>query len=77
GTSVLMFGGGMKRGFVYGKTANERPLIAVENPVQIRDLHATILKALGISPKTGFEVEGRPFYVTKDGLGEPVNDLFA
>ncbi len=32
GTSVVMFGGGMKRGFVYGKTADERPLIAVENP---------------------------------------------
>ena len=32
GTSVVMFGGGMKRGFLYGKTAEERPLVAVENP---------------------------------------------
>ena len=77
GTSVVMFGGGMKRGFVYGKTADERPLIAVENPVSIEDLHATIMTAMGISPKTGFDLEGRPFYVTKDAKGEAVRDLFA
>ena len=32
GTSVAMFGGGVKKGFVYGKTADERPLMAIENP---------------------------------------------
>lgn len=76
GTSVVMFGGGMKSGFVYGKTADERPLIAVENPVSIEDLHATIMTAMGISPKTGFDIEGRPFYVTKDAKGQAVRDLF-
>ena len=77
GTSVVMFGGGMKKGFVYGKTADERPLVAVENPVSIPDLHATMMTAMGVSPKTGYDVEGRPFYVTKDGLGKPVTDLFS
>ncbi len=77
GTSVVMFGGGMKRGFVYGRTADERPLIAVENPVPIEDLHATIMTAMGISPQTGFDIEGRPFYVTKDGKGKAVSELFA
>jgi len=77
GTSVAMFGGGMKRGFVYGKTADERPLVAVENPVTIMDLHATIYRAMGISPKTAFDVERRPFYITEDGHGKPVMDLFA
>jgi len=77
GTSVVMFGGGMKKGFVYGRTADERPLLAVENPVSIRDLHATIMEAMGISPKTEFTVEGRPFYVTEDGLGQPVREVFA
>lgn len=77
GTSVVMFGGGMKRGFVYGKTAEERPLIAVENPVSIADLHATIMTAMGISPQTGFDIEGRPFYVTQDGLGKAVQEVFA
>ena len=77
GTSVLMFGGGVKRGFRYGKTADERPCIAIENPVTITDLHATIFKAMGISPKTAFEVEKRPFYVTADGKGRPVTEVFA
>lgn len=77
GTSVVMFGGGMKKGFLYGRTADERPLVAVENPVTIMDLHATIMTAMGISPKTGFDIEGRPFYVTEDAKGKPVRDLFA
>lgn len=77
GTSVAMFGGGVKKGFLYGKTADERPLLAVENPVSIENLHATILTAMGISPKTSFDVEKRPFYVTKDGTGVPVMDVFA
>jgi hypothetical protein len=77
GSSVLMFGGGMKRGFVYGETANERPLEAIKNPVTVSDLHATIMTAMGISPKTEFTVEGRPFYVTEDGVGKPVGELFA
>ncbi len=77
GTSVVMFGGGMKKGFLYGKTADERPLVAIENPVSIMDLHATIMTAMGISPRTGFDIEGRPFYVTQDGNGEAVMDLFA
>lgn len=77
GTNVVMFGGGMKRGFVYGKTADQRPLIAVENPVSIADLHATIMTAMGISPHAGFDIEGRPFYVTQDGKGQAVKELFA
>lgn len=77
GTSVLMFGGGMKKGHLYGKTADERPLVAVENPVTVMDLHATIMTAMGISPKTVFDIEGRPFYVTQDGKGRPVRDVFA
>lgn len=77
GTSVAMFGGGVKKGFLYGKTADERPLLAVENPVSVEDLHATIFTAMGISPKTAFDVEKRPFYATKDGKGKAVMDIFA
>jgi hypothetical protein len=75
--SVLLFGGGMKRGFLYGETAEERPLLTTKNPVSISDLHATILTALGVSPKTSLIVEKRPFYVTQDGKGQPVRELFA
>jgi uncharacterized protein (DUF1501 family) len=75
--SVLMFGGGMKRGHLHGETAPERPLVTIKDPVSISDLHATIYTALGISPATMFEIEKRPFYVTVDGKGVPVKNLFA
>jgi hypothetical protein len=75
--SVLLFGGGMKQGFLYGETAPERPLLTVKDPVSIMDLHATLLTAMGIAPRTAFEVEKRPFYVTEDGKGQPVRALFA
>ena len=77
GSSVVLFGGGVKRGFVYGKTAAERPCIAIENPVSVTDLHATLFTAMGISPKTVFEIENRPFYATEDGHGKPVEMIFA
>ena len=48
-----------------------------KNPIAIPNLHATILTAMGISPRTAFTVEKRPFYVTQDGKGEAVKDLFA
>ena len=76
-SSVLMFGGGVKRGLLYGESAPERPCVAIKDPVSITDLHATIFRAMGVSPKTGFEVERRPFYVTQDGTGKAVNELFA
>jgi len=77
GTSVLMFGGGTKKGFLYGETAEERPLLAIKNPVSVMDLHATIMTAMGISPKTQYLVENRPFYVTEDGKGQAVMEVFA
>jgi hypothetical protein len=73
---VLLFGGGIRRGLLYGKTADERPCKTIENRVVIEDLHATIYRALGISPKLAYEVERRPFYVTRDGLGKPIEGLF-
>ncbi len=77
GSTVVLFGGGMKRGFVYGKTADERPCIAVENPVTVTDFHATLFTAMGISPRTVFDIENRPFYATEDGKGKSVDSIFA
>ena len=74
--SVVMFGGGIKRGIVYGKTADERPCTTIENPVPVEDLHATIYRALGIAPDQAFIVEKRPVYVTKEGKGKPIEALF-
>ena len=75
--SVLLWGGGMKRGFVYGETADEHPCKTVRDPVLLEDLHATIYAALGIPPTQSFTVERRPFYVTKDGKGVPIRRLFS
>jgi hypothetical protein len=75
--SALLFGGGMKKGFLYGETAPERPLVVTRDPISIRDLHATIYTAMGISPRAAFEIERRPFYVTDDGRGQAVSRLFA
>ena len=75
GAFLLEGGGGVKKGFLYGKTADERPCKAIENPVIIQDLHATIYHALGISPRLAYEIEKRPFYATEDGAGRPASAL--
>lgn len=73
---VMMWGGGVRRGHLYGASAVERPFVAIENPISVTDLHATIFHAMGISPKTVFEVEKRPFYATEDGNGRPAYEIF-
>ncbi|WP_299465967.1 DUF1501 domain-containing protein [uncultured Gimesia sp.] len=45
--SLWMAGGGIKRGFEYGKT-DDFCYNIVENPVHIRDMNATILHCMGI-----------------------------
>jgi hypothetical protein len=74
---VVLFGGGMKRGFLYGKTADERPFVTIEKPVTIPHLHATLYRAMGIPADLSYEVESRPFFVTQDGKGRPIDALFA
>ena len=75
GCSMLMFGGGIKKGFVYGKTADERPCKTIENPIKIDEVHQTIYHTLGIPEDTHYEIEKRPFYTTPDGKGKPVLEL--
>jgi hypothetical protein len=77
GCSMLLFGGGIRKGFVYGSTADERPCETVTEPVVIDQIHQTIYHALGIPGDTHYEIEGRPFYTTPEGLGKPVPELFA
>jgi hypothetical protein len=74
---VLLFGGGIKRGYLHGLTADERPCKTLKDRVVIEDLHASIYRAVGISPKLAYEIEKRPFYVTRDGEGKPIAALFA
>jgi hypothetical protein len=75
--AMLFFGGGFKKGFAYGKTADHHPMLAIENPVNLRDVHAPIYKALGIAADTSYVTEGRPFYVTNNGKGKPIDAMLA
>jgi hypothetical protein len=75
GCSMLMFGGGIRKGSVFGKTADERPCKTIEKPIKIAEVHQTIYHALGIAPDTNYEIEKRPFYTTPDGKGKIAEDL--
>jgi hypothetical protein len=74
---MLFFGGGVKKGFAYGKTADEHPMVAVENPVSLSDAFATIYHCLGIPADTHYVTEGRPFYVTNNAEGKAIQSLLA
>jgi hypothetical protein len=74
-SSMLFFGGGFKRGFAYGRTAERHPMVAVENPVRLEDVHATIYAALGIAPDAHYTHDGKPIYVTNGG--RPIDALLA
>jgi hypothetical protein len=77
GCSILMFGGGIRKGYVYGKTADERPCKTIDKPIKIEQIHQTIYTALGIAPDAHYVIEERPFYTTPDGHGKAVTGLFA
>jgi len=77
GCSILLFGGGTKKGYVYGKTADERPCKTIEKPIAIEQLHQTVYHALGIAPDAHYVIEERPFYTTPDGVAEPELELLA
>lgn len=72
---IVAFGGGFKRGFVYGRTNDEVPCETVENPISLIDFHATMYQQLGIAPDTSYEHERRPVYVTDLGKGVPQTQL--
>jgi len=62
--TVWMAGGGMKGGMSHGET-DEYGYEAVQDKVQIHDLHATILAALGLHhEKLTFNYAGRDFRLT-------------
>jgi hypothetical protein len=71
--SVLFAGGGIKRGFVYGKS-DEHAAFPAENPVRPEDLHATLYQALGIPPDSLiYDPEQRPHPIT---TGKPIEAIF-
>ena len=49
--TVMLAGGGVKRGFVYG-TSDKQGAYPDKDPVQLDDLIATIFDLIGIDPQT-------------------------
>lgn len=65
--SALMAGGGIKEGYVHGKS-DERAHYVEEQGVSMQDLNATIAHAMGISTsKVIYSPSGRPFKIAHDG----------
>jgi hypothetical protein len=76
GFTMWLAGGGFKRGFTYG-TTDDFGWKAVENPVHVHDIHATILYQLGIDhTKLTYHYSGRDYRLT-DLYGNVVHDLIA
>jgi len=76
GFTTLIAGAGVKRGMTYGAT-DEFGFKAIEKPVHVHDLHATILHLLGLNhTKLTYRYSGRDFRLT-DVAGNVVNDILA
>ena len=76
GFTTWMAGGGVKGGYVHGAT-DEFGFKAVEKPVHVHDLHATILHLLGFDhEKLTYRYAGRDFRLT-DVHGHLVKDILA
>ena len=76
GFSMLLAGGGVQGGIAYGAT-DELGMHAVEKPVHVHDLHATILHLLGLNhEKLTYRYAGRDFRLT-DVYGQVVNGVIA
>jgi hypothetical protein len=72
--SMWVAGGGFKRGVTYGKTDDLGYNIA-EDPVDVHDLHATILNQMGIDhTKLTYKFQGRDFRLT-DVAGNVITKL--
>lgn len=76
GFSMLMAGGGVKGGYIYG-TTDEFGLYGIDGRVHIHDFHATILHLLGLNhEKLTFRHSGRDDRLT-DVYGRVVQDILA
>jgi uncharacterized protein (DUF1501 family) len=76
GFSMWLAGGGVKGGITYGAT-DELGYNAVDDIVEVHDLHATMLHLLGIDHKRlTFKFQGRNFRLT-DVHGNVVKKILA
>lgn len=75
--TVWMAGGGVKAGLSYG-TTDEFSFNTQDNPVHVRDLHATVLHLLGIDhERFTFRAQGLDFRLTGVEPSKVVKDILA
>jgi hypothetical protein len=76
GFSMWLAGGGVKGGHIHGGT-DELGMVAVDKPMHVHDLHATILHLMGLDhEKLTFRYSGRDFRLT-DVHGHVVREILA
>ena len=76
GYTIWLAGGGVRGGMTYGAT-DEMGMSAVENPVDIHDIHATILHQLGMDhERLTFRFGGRDMRLT-DVHGKVIRQVLA
>jgi uncharacterized protein DUF1501 len=76
GFTMWLAGGGVKGGTIYGAT-DDFGFKAIEKPVHVHDLHATILHIMGIDhTKLTYRYSGRDFRLT-DVAGNVLHDILA
>mgnify|MGYP003326073434 FL=1 len=75
--TVWLAGGGIKQGITLGRT-DELGFHITEDPVNVHDLHATILRQMGIDhEKLSFRFRGLDFRLTGVEKQQPVQKLLA
>jgi uncharacterized protein (DUF1501 family) len=76
GFSTVLVGGGVKGGLAYGAT-DDFGYRAVQNPVHVHDLHATVLHLLGFDhTRLTYRYSGRDFRLT-DVEGTVIREILA
>ena len=76
GFTMWLAGGGIKGGTIYGAT-DDFGFKAIEKPVHVHDIHATILHLLGIDhTKLTYRYSGRDFRLT-DVSGKVITEILA
>jgi hypothetical protein len=81
GFSIMLAGCGLRKGVVHGETAGdkdldpEKPTDGVKSAVTVADVHATIMKAVGVDYKKEIDTPiGRPMFFSE---GKPIESLIA
>ena len=72
--SVVMAGGGIRGGQIYGGT-DPRAEYPADNPIGPEDVARTVYHAMGIEDLSATDLQGRPYNLLEEG--RPLGALFS